>query len=163
MANKKTGLYLVSNSPQDTQKLGVLLGRLAQEGYIFLLTGDLGSGKTCLTQGIAKGLKIKAKIISPTFVLVREYYGRIPLFHMDLYRLNNIEEIINLGLEQYLDNKGLSVIEWAEKGLPVFPRENMLIKLSYISTNKRNLLVQPNGDIYQKLIKNIAKQVERWN
>jgi tRNA threonylcarbamoyladenosine biosynthesis protein TsaE len=163
MDNKKIGLNLVSNSPQYTKKFGAVLGRLAQEGYIFLLTGDLGSGKTCLTQGIAKGLKIKAKIISPTFVLVREYYGRIPLFHIDLYRLNNIDEIINLGLEQYLDDKGLSVIEWAEKGLTVFPRENLLIKLSYISINKRNLSIESNGSIYRELINKMVKQVEKWN
>ena len=87
-------LRLVTHSPEQTQLLGTQLGKLAMSGDVFLLSGDLGSGKTCLTQGIAWGLGVEEHAFSPTFILVREYNGRLPLFHVDLYRLDRIEEII---------------------------------------------------------------------
>ena len=91
------------------------MGELVQSGDIFLLTGDLGTGKTCLTQGIARGLGIEEYAFSPSFVIIREYHGRLPLYHIDFYRLDNIDEIADLGLEEYFYSKGVCVIEWAEK------------------------------------------------
>ena len=85
-------LELSSHSPEQTQKLGMRIGQLALPGDVFLLVGDLGSGKTCLTQGIAWGLDIKEYALSPSFVIMRELYGRLPLYHIDLYRLDRIEE-----------------------------------------------------------------------
>ena len=87
-------LELTSHSPEQTQKFGVRLGELALPGDIFLLVGGLGAGKTCLTQGIAWGLGIKEYAASPSFMVVRDLYGRLPLYHIDLYRLNHIEEIV---------------------------------------------------------------------
>ncbi len=91
-------LKLISHSLEETLKLGFCLGNLAEAGDIFLLSGPLGAGKTCLTQGIARGLGSKEYALSPTFVLMREIEGRLTLYHIDLYRLDRIEEIIDLGL-----------------------------------------------------------------
>src|SRR5512137_719379 len=117
-------LKLISHSPEETRQIGTRLGELAQAGDIFLLSGNLGAGKTCLTQGIAWGLGSQEYALSPTFVLMRELKGRLPLYHIDLYRLDRIEEITDLGLDDYLYGQGLRVIEWAEKGLRVLPVEN---------------------------------------
>jgi len=114
-------LKLNSHSPQQTQLLGSYLGKLAQKGDVFLLVGDLGTGKTCLVQGIAYGLDIKEYAFSPSFVLVREYHGRLPLYHIDFYRLDHFKEIADLGLEEYLYNDGVCVVEWADKGLQILP------------------------------------------
>ncbi|MCX6011944.1 MAG: tRNA (adenosine(37)-N6)-threonylcarbamoyltransferase complex ATPase subunit type 1 TsaE, partial [Chloroflexi bacterium] len=107
---------IVSHSPAQTQKIGTNLGKMAGPGDLFLLSGQLGAGKTCFTQGIAIGLSIKDYVSSPTFVLVKEYKGRIPLYHIDFYRLDNITDLIDLGLDDYIYGNGVCVIEWAEKG-----------------------------------------------
>ncbi len=117
-----SALELVSHSPEETQKLGRRLGEIAQPGDVFLLVGDLGSGKTCLTQGIAWGLGIKEYALSPSFVIIRELYGRLPLYHIDLYRLDRIEESMDLGLDDYLYGRGVCVVEWAEKALSLMPQ-----------------------------------------
>src|SRR4030043_1317588 len=95
MNAKMTKLKLVARSPEQTQHLGKLLGELAQSGDVFLLTGNLGSGKTCLTQGIAWGLGVKEYAFSPSFVIMREYHGRFTIYHIDFYRLDRLEEIAN--------------------------------------------------------------------
>ncbi len=107
-------LKLISHSPEQTQELGRHIGELALAGDVFLLAGELGAGKTCLTQGIAWGLGINEYTLSPTFVIMRELYGRLPLYHIDLYRLDRIEESLDLGLDDYLYGRGVCVIEWAE-------------------------------------------------
>ncbi len=163
MSKRKASLSLVSHSPEQTQELGRRLGRLAQAGDVFLLAGNLGSGKTCLTQGIAWGGGVKEYAFSPSFVLVREYHGRLPLYHIDLYRLERIEEIVDLRLEEYLYGQGLCVIEWAEKGMEVMPEEHLLIKLDYISPAERSLSLEPKGSHYQQLLELLEKELETWN
>jgi len=148
-----------SKSPGQTQKLGIHIGKLAQNGDTFLLTGNLGSGKTCLTQGIAWGIGVEEYAFSPTFVLVKEYHSRLPLYHIDLYRLDSIEEIIDLRLEEYTDSDGICIIEWAEKGLSVLPKENLLITLNYISPRIRTLDFAPNGERYVQLIESLKAEL----
>ena len=160
---KKTAWQRVSHSPEQTQSLGRSLGKLAQAGDVYLLTGNLGSGKTCLTQGIAWGLGVKEYAFSPSFVIVREYHGKLPLYHIDLYRLDRIEEIIDLVLEEYFYGDGICVVEWAEKGIDVLPRENLLIKLNYISTTDRSLDVEANGERYAQLLESLKEELKTWN
>ena len=143
---------LISHSPEETQGLGTRIGEVASAGDIFLLVGELGAGKTCLTQGIAWGLGIDEYAVSPSFMLVRELYGRLPLYHVDLYRLDNIEEIVELGLDDYLYGGGVCVVEWAEKGLGVFPAEHLLIKIGYLSDTERSFQLIPNGKRYPKML-----------
>lgn len=145
-------LELTSHSPDDTIKIGALIGRLASGGDIFLLTGSLGTGKTCLTQGIARGLGIKEHTPSPSFVLVRQFYGRLPLYHIDLYRLDNINEIADLGLDDYLYSDGVCVIEWAEKGLSLLPREHLMIKIDYLGDTERHFIFKPGSQRYREML-----------
>jgi len=145
-------LELTSHSPEQTQELGAHLGRLALPGDILLLVGKLGSGKTCLTQGIAHGLDIRDYVLSPSFVIVRELYGRLPLYHIDLYRLDQTAEIAELGLNEYLYGKGVCVVEWAEKGRDILPDEHLLIEISYLSDAERRLRFKPRGRRYQEIV-----------
>ena len=150
-------LKLNSYSPEQTQLLGTYLGKLAQKSDVFLLVGDLGTGKTCLIQGIAHGLDIKEYAFSPSFVIVREYHGRLPLYHIDFYRLDHIEEIADLGLEEYLYGNGVCVVEWAEKGLQILPQKNLFITLNYIpvAETQRAICLKPEGERYFELIKQL--------
>ena len=148
--NRKS-LELISHSPEQTQKFGIRIGELALPGDIFLLVGRLGTGKTCLAQGIAWGLGIKEYALSPSFVIVRELHGRLPLYHIDLYRLDHIEEIADLGLDDYLYGNGVCVVEWAEKGLSILPMEHLLIEISYLSDIERRFQLKPSGKRYLKI------------
>ena len=145
-------LEIISHSPEQTQKFGTRLGELAQPGDVFLLVGNLGAGKTCLTQGIAWGLNIEEYAASPSFVVIRELKGRLPLYHIDFYRLDNLEEIAELGLDDYLYGNGVSVVEWAEKGLSLLTPEHLLIEMSYLSDTDRSLKLKPSGKRYQEIV-----------
>jgi len=142
---------IITSRPEETQQFGARLGELAHPGDIFLLVGKLGAGKTCLTQGIAQGLGIREYAASPSFVVVRELHGRLPLYHMDFYRLENLEEIADLGLDDYFYGRGVSVVEWAEKGLSLLPPEHLLIEISYISDTGRRLKLKAKGKRYREL------------
>jgi len=161
-------LTLKSHSPEQTQLLGSYLGKLAQRGDIYLLVGDLGAGKTCLVQGIAHGLDVKEYAFSPSFVIVREYHGRLPLFHVDFYRLEYIEEIANLGLEEYLYSDGICVVEWAEKGMSVLPQNDLLIELNYVPNHEiqRSIVLKPEGQRYLELLEQLKMNLTKekaWN
>jgi tRNA threonylcarbamoyladenosine biosynthesis protein TsaE len=163
MNTRMTAMQLTSHNPEQTQRLGIRLGELAQAGDIFLLTGNLGSGKTCLTQGIAWGLGVKEHAFSPSFVIVREYHGRLPLYHVDFYRLDRIEEIVDLGLDEYFYGSGVCVVEWADKGMAVLPQENLTIRLSYISDTERSISLEPEGKRYTQLLKSLNLDLEKWD
>ena len=134
-----------SDSVEDTRKLGRIIGENVQPGEILLLTGGLGAGKTTLTQGILWGLGSDEYARSPTFVLVNEYHARIPVYHMDLYRLDTFEEIDGLGLEDYLFGDGLCVIEWADKAQGYFPLDHVDISIETVSDSAR-LFTLDTGD-----------------
>ena len=145
-------LELISHSPKQTQEFGICMGKLALAGDVFLLVGDLGTGKTCLTQGIVWGLNIEEYALSPSFVVVRELHGRLPLYHIDLFRLDHIEEIVELGLDDYLYGNGVCVVEWAEKGISVLPVEHLLVQIDYLSDTERSFQLRPHGKRYREII-----------
>jgi tRNA threonylcarbamoyladenosine biosynthesis protein TsaE len=149
---------LISRSPENTRRLGSIIGELADPGDVLLLEGKLGAGKTCLTQGIARGLEIDDYVLSPTFVIMRELYGRLPLYHIDLYRLDRIEESLDLGLDDYLYGKGICVVEWAERAIDILPRKHLFIRINYLSDTGRSFVLEPNGDRYRKLAEEIIKK-----
>lgn len=144
-------LEIVTSTPEQTRQLGVKLGRLAEPGDVILLSGELGAGKTCLTQGIAWGLGIQEYALSPTFVIMREMYGRLTLYHMDLYRLDDIDESGDLGLDDYFYGSGLCVVEWAEKAMGLMPKERLHIEIEYTSDKGRRLRLKPVGQRYIEL------------
>jgi len=156
-------LKSTSHSPEQTRRLGKRLGELSQAGDVFLLTGNLGSGKTCLTQGIARGLGVKEYAFSPSFVIVREYHGRLLLYHIDFYRLDRIEEIADLGLDEYLYGRGVCVVEWADKGTALMPDEHLLINLSYISDTERSISLDSRGNRYAELLSHLGTELKTWN
>jgi tRNA threonylcarbamoyladenosine biosynthesis protein TsaE len=151
-------LEMVSGSAGQTRNIGIKLGKLAAAGDIILLVGPLGAGKTCLTQGIARGLGIHEYTASPSFVLVREYQGKLPLYHIDLYRLDKIEEVTQLGLDDYLYGNGVCVVEWADKGLSVLPEEHLLIKMQIVSPLKRRLSFVPRGSRYSEMLSKLKSE-----
>jgi tRNA threonylcarbamoyladenosine biosynthesis protein TsaE len=145
-------LETISHSPEQTRQLGQRLGELAQPGDVVLLVGSLGAGKTCLTQGIAWGLGVVGYTASPSFVLMREYQGRLPLYHIDLYRLERVAEVADLGLDDYLYGRGMCVVEWADRALSLMPPEHLLIELTYLSPRRRRLRLEPQGQRYCELL-----------
>jgi tRNA threonylcarbamoyladenosine biosynthesis protein TsaE len=150
-------LKLVTHSPEETQTFGKRCGELSIPGDIFLLTGELGAGKTCLTQGIAFGLGIKEYALSPTFVIMRQLKGRLPLYHIDLYRLDRLEETTDRGLDDYFYGDGISVVEWAEKAMSLMPHDHLLIQIEYLDGSGRLLKLKPEGKRYQEIVRELKK------
>lgn len=122
-------------------KLGRKIGAGLNPNDVLALVGPLGAGKTTLIQGIAEGLEVKDYVTSPTFIIINEYQGRLPFYHMDLYRLNNLDEIENLGIEEYFQKGGVCVIEWAEKLKKLKPPCCHEIKIEVISEQERKICV----------------------
>ncbi|MDP6101221.1 MAG: tRNA (adenosine(37)-N6)-threonylcarbamoyltransferase complex ATPase subunit type 1 TsaE [Dehalococcoidia bacterium] len=143
---------VISHSVEDTQRLGRLLGEQAWGGEAILLVGELGAGKTCLAQGVAQGLGITEPVLSPSFVLLRQYSGRLPMYHVDLYRMERISEVVDLGLDDYIYGDGLSLVEWAERGTGLFPSEHLLIELELLSETERILRFRPRGIRYREAV-----------
>ena len=114
----------------DTLKFGQELGSLLQAGDVIALIGDLGAGKTTLTQGIALGLGVTDRVTSPTFTLVQEYKGRVPLFHFDPYRLERPEDVYDFGFEEYMERGGVVVVEWADKVVALLPSDRLTLTLT---------------------------------
>ncbi|OIO32551.1 MAG: tRNA (adenosine(37)-N6)-threonylcarbamoyltransferase complex ATPase subunit type 1 TsaE [Candidatus Omnitrophica bacterium CG1_02_40_15] len=135
---------MITNSAKETMLIGEKLARKLRPGDIIALSGDLGSGKTTFTKGIGKGLGVKdpKRINSPTFVLIKEYNGRIPLYHLDLYRLDDLKEIENLAIEEYIYGNGVTVIEWAEKIKSILPEKHISVRLKIKGDNKRKVIIE---------------------
>ena len=119
-----------TNSPEETRQIGREMGAAAQPGDVYTLQGDLGVGKTIFTKGIAEGLAIEEEVSSPTFTIVQEYpAGRIPLYHFDVYRIGDPEEMEEIGFEDYLYGKGVCLIEWADKIAEILPETRTQITI----------------------------------
>jgi len=143
----------ISKSTEETIDFGEQLAKSFKEGDIVCFFGDLGSGKTTLIKGIAKGLKIgPAKVNSPTFVLMNVYHGRLPLFHFDLYRLDDIEGISSIGYDEFLYDDGVSVIEWADRLGVLLPDEYLKVELKHKTNNQRTIQLTAKGSRYQKIV-----------
>ena len=119
-----------SAPPEATQGLAARIARCATPGTVLALSGDLGAGKTCFIQGFAAGLGVEGPVTSPTFIMVAEHAGRLPLYHVDLYRTESLGEIRRLGLEEMLDGAGVTAIEWAERAEPLLPSRTVRIHIS---------------------------------
>ncbi len=148
---------IITRSPEETRELGRRIGALAQPGDVYLLSGNLGAGKTCFTQGIAVGLGIDEYVMSPSFVLLREHQGRLPLYHVDLYRLESVDEVADLGLDDYLYGKGVCVVEWAERARSVLPAEHLLVNIDYAGDDERCFRIEANGKRYCDIISRLKE------
>lgn len=146
--------HYTSHSPEETIRFGAQLGRQLFPGAIIALSGDLGSGKTCLVQGIARGLEVPEGlyVTSPTYTLVNEYHGRLTLFHIDVYRLEGSSDLEDIGFDDILAAGGVTVIEWAEKVLDRLPQERLSILLSILDDQHRSLEITGCGRNYRNIM-----------
>jgi tRNA threonylcarbamoyladenosine biosynthesis protein TsaE len=154
-------LEIVTRGPEDTQRVGCWLGRSARAGDIILLAGDLGAGKTTLTQGIAWGLGVKEHARSPTFVMVTEYAGRLTLHHADLYRVDSLAEAMDLGLYEMFFGEGVSVVEWADRALSDFPEDHLWVRLDGLDPldeDSRRLRLVAHGPRYRQLLEAVRSE-----
>lgn len=146
-------LDFISHSEAQTRRLGARLGELLQGGEVIALQGALGSGKTRWVQGLALGLGVQEPVTSPTFTLINEYHGRHTLYHIDMYRITQLAEALDLGLEDYLYGDGVCVVEWAERIAAALPRDHLWITLYHLDETKRRIVMQAAGDRHLKLLK----------
>lgn len=145
---------VTTRSPSQTKSLAKKLASLLQPGDIISLTGDLGAGKTCFTQGLAQGLNIKSNITSPTFNIIKEYYsGSLPLYHFDVYRFQSAAQLIELGYEEYFFGRGVTIIEWGDRILTLFPPDYLEIEFTRLGERVRQLRISAHGVNWQKKIK----------
>jgi len=151
---------VVAHSPRQTMSLGAKLGKLVQGGEIIGLVGELGAGKTCFVRGFAAGAKVgkDAWVRSPTFTLINEYQGRLPVYHIDLYRVGKRDEIESLNLREYLYSDGVSLIEWFEY-LPAGEVDNFLeVKIAHAGGAKRNITFVAHGARYEQWLVALRKE-----
>ena len=150
-------LTLNTDAPEDTQAVGRALGKLACPGDVILLTGPLGAGKTCLTQGIAQGLGVDGYVRSPTFVLMTRHHGRLTLHHVDLYRIASADEAWDLGLDEQLSGDGLCVVEWPDRAPELFPNGCLWVALAYgEDQDQRSLNFSGGMDHYRAVLEELA-------
>lgn len=147
-------MEIISHSPAETEALGETWGRLAERGLVIALSGGLGAGKTQLVRGVARGLGCSARVHSPTFTLVNSYEGgRLPLFHLDLYRLESLEAVYRAGMDEYLQPDGVAVIEWAERLQPpsVGPETEHAIRITHFAPNTRFVKLEVLDDTRRRI------------
>jgi tRNA threonylcarbamoyladenosine biosynthesis protein TsaE len=142
-----------TKDPSETFQLASNLAELLQPGDVICLEGDLGAGKTTFTKGVAKGLDIKKTVNSPTFTIIKEYRGRLPLYHMDVYRVADSYE--DLGFDEYFEGEGVTVVEWAHLIEEQLPNELLTIYLYHEGSEKRKMVFVPKGKRYEQLCKEI--------
>jgi tRNA threonylcarbamoyladenosine biosynthesis protein TsaE len=137
-------IEIITESANETFVLAREIGEKLREGDILALSGELGSGKTCFTAGLARGLGVSEnyQITSPTFTLINEYPAKCTLYHFDVYRLNDCSDMENLGYDEYFSGKGVVVIEWAEKIVQIIPESAIFIEFEYIDDNKRRITIK---------------------
>ena len=159
VTGREAMLTLRTAGPDQTRAVGAALGRLLEAGDVVLLHGDLGAGKTTFTQGLARGAGTDEIVNSPTFILVNEYRGRIPIYHADLYRLDDPEEVRALDLAgATLD--GALVVEWPERGEGLLPDEHLLVHLLYLGPEERELRLVPCGPRAHDLAHRLAAALQ---
>jgi tRNA threonylcarbamoyladenosine biosynthesis protein TsaE len=149
-------LDTVSHSAEQTQRLGRRLGELLEPGDVILLSGPLGSGKTCFAQGVASGLGVQEHVTSPTFALVVAYHGRLPMYHMDFYRIERPDEVEDLGFGEYWNGNGVTVAEWPEQ-VTGLPSTHLMLRFKVISDTKRGLRFEANGSPYDLRIEALRR------
>ena len=145
---------LYTTGPEETRELGRRLAALLGPGDLVVLNGGLGAGKTLFAGGVGQGLGLSGPLPSPTFILVREYRGgRLPLYHLDTYRLDDCADLVDLGYEEYFYGRGVTLVEWGERVVPLLPGERLEIRFSFVPGREEERLVEITafGERYRKL------------
>ena len=151
-------MTLVTHGPEETLALGRRLGRLLGAGDVLALTGPLGSGKTTLTKGLAEGLDVEEPrwVTSPTFVLIHEYPGRVPVYHVDAYRLAGASDAEALGVDELFFGDGVTIVEWADRIAAMLPDDRLDVRLAHGDGSDRHLTIEPHGSRYQRLLEQLG-------
>lgn len=142
-------MTFTTHSPEETIELGIKIGKKLKKGDVIAMQGTLAAGKTTITKGIARALDITDTITSPTFCLISEYQGSMPLYHMDVYRLDGTEDFVNLGTDDMIYGEGVSIIEWSEKIMSELPEKTIILKITPKDDGSREIEIQnwQNGDL----------------
>lgn len=144
---------------KETEKFGIKLGKLLGPGDVVCLNGDLGAGKTTLTKSIGLGLRVEDYITSPTFSLINEYDGIYPLYHFDVYRLENTEELFDLGFDEYFYGRGVSIIEWADRIESFLPEERIVLDIENTEhIDERKIKISIYGDRYKDILEGLDEK-----
>ena len=152
-----------TKSVEDTRDLAGALAGVARAGDVLLLSGDLGAGKTAFAQGFGRGLGVTDAITSPTFMLVQQYAGRVPMIHVDIYRLEHLQEVIDLGLPEMLDDGAVAVIEWGEAAAPVLAPEYLYVRITFgDADDDREFAVEPVGLSWSGRLATLATPLDQW-
>ena len=149
-----------SRSPAETQRLGRRLAALLRPGDVVLLQGELGAGKTCFSQGIGAGLKVAEAVKSSSFVLVNEYHGRLHVYHADLFRLEDPQQVFELGLEENAQD-GLLLVEWPDRAPQELPPDHLLALFETTSDRTRRITLEPHGERYEALMREFETAEQR--
>ncbi|HZJ76210.1 MAG TPA: tRNA (adenosine(37)-N6)-threonylcarbamoyltransferase complex ATPase subunit type 1 TsaE [Oscillospiraceae bacterium] len=146
----------ISNQ-RKLEEIAEKLGELVNSGDIICMSGDLGAGKTTFTQALAVSLDVKDYVTSPTFILINEYQGRIPLYHFDVYRIGDISEMEDLGYDEYFYSDGVCVIEWADLIKDILPQDYLWIEIKITGAESRRICFTGTNDYYDKIIKELLE------
>jgi tRNA threonylcarbamoyladenosine biosynthesis protein TsaE len=138
--------HLIGDSPEATRHAGERLGERLHAGQVVAVIGELGAGKTCFVQGLMRGLGVRAEVTSPTFVLVNQYRGRVPVHHVDAYRTDTLTELLDLGLDEMWSGEGVTVIEWADKLLPLLPADAVTVRIGGVGDEPREISIEDPGE-----------------
>lgn len=152
-------MQVTTKSAAETERIGALLGQKLERGMVVVLTGELGAGKTAFARGVARGLGVRDPVTSPTFTLIQEYTGRLPLYHFDVYRLQEPGELADLGYDEYLEGDGVCLIEWGDLVRELLPPTYLEVHLSGRDTT-RFLTFIPRGGRYEKLVEELKARVD---
>lgn len=155
VGRRMTKLTMISNDEQDTLHIAETLARYVEAGQVITLSGDLGVGKTTFARGFAKGLRIAGRITSPTFTIVKEYEGRLPLYHMDVYRLEHSEE--DLGFDEYFFGDGVALVEWAEFIVDFLPAQYLQVTIERTGETSRKITFEAIGEKFEPLLLQLRK------
>jgi tRNA threonylcarbamoyladenosine biosynthesis protein TsaE len=163
-------LELVSRTPGETRELAATLAGALRVGDVVALTGELGAGKTCFVQGAAGALGVQDRVTSPSFVLRREYEGRLPILHMDIYRLSTLQEVVDIGYEEVFDQTRVTFIEWGDAMSPLLPQDHLELEFRLPPADlpvvpgdeERRIVVRPRGEDWLRRVGDLRGALERW-
>ena len=149
-----TNVSLITDSAQGTIRMGTRIAPVLKQGMVVALEGPLGSGKTTLTKGIVRGLfhRKKIKVTSPSFALINQYDGHFPVYHIDCYRLDSIEDYDNIGIDECLFSDGISIIEWSEKIKTLLPPGSIFVTISHRGGNKRKIVIRSRDRVFMRTL-----------
>lgn len=147
-------IYL--ENEEQTREIGAKLGKLLTPKSVICLIGDLGAGKTTMTQSLAQSLEVDDYITSPTFTIVNEYEGKMPLYHFDVYRIGSSDEMYDIGFDEYINGDGVCIIEWANLIEDILPDEYLYIEMNYKEMG-REMILTPKGEKYEEIVKELTK------